>query len=319
MLSWRGAVSGVSWLGAVAMLAVVALRLSGWSRGPVSALLLVALPLVLLPAYLVAAVAAVRRDRRLGAVSALLVGAHVLAVLPGLTAAHVPVEAEQAPRLRVVTANLLSGNAALPAAFTSLRRLEADVLVLVELRPASLAALRRHALWTDLPHSTVDGVPQDVEILSRLPLQDVERSRAVPRLPQPRAVVEVAGTAVRLRGAHPLPPLGGYERAGRRSLTALVDEVRREELPLVVAGDLNGDRHLPLFDDLLDAGLRDAAEERGRGLSRTWPQRWPVLALDHVLVRDGPQARLVVLHQQEASLPGSDHLAVVADLAVLRR
>lgn len=44
-----------------------------------------------------------------------------------------------------------------------------------------------------------------------------------------------------------------------------------------------------------------------------------MLALDHVLVRDGAQARLVVLHQQEASLPGSDHRAVVADLAVLRR
>ena len=87
-----------------------------------------------------------------------------------------------------------------------------------------------------------------------------------------------------------------------------------------MAGDLNAaDRHLPLFDDLLASGLRDAAEERGRGLSRTWPQQWPMLALDHILVRDGDRASLVVLSQREASLPGSDHLAVVADIAVLSR
>ena len=98
---------------------------------------------------------------------------------------------------------------------------------------------------------------------------------------------------------------------------ALRESVRGEALPVVVAGDLNADRDLPLFGDLLDEGLRDAAEERGRGLSRTWPQRLPVLALDHVLVRDGEGAALAVLDQAEAALPGSDHRAVVADLAVV--
>ena len=317
MLRGRSVLGGASWLVACALLAVVGLRLVGWSRGPVAAVLLVGLPLVLLPAYAVAAVAVVRRRRLLGAVAGVLVGAHLLAVAPGLTAADVPAEAERAERLRVVTANLLIGNPRLPEAVRALRRLDADVLVLVELQPASYATVRRHGLLTDLPHSTVDGAPQDVEILSRRPLRDVERSLAVPELPQPRAVLDVAGVEVRLRGAHPLPPGFGYERLGRASLIALAEEVRREDLPLVVAGDLNGDRHFPLFDDLLDAGLRDAAEERGRGLSRTWPQRLPLLALDHVLVRDGEQARLVVLRQSEAPLPGSDHLAVVADIAVL--
>ena len=68
-------------------------------------------------------------------------------------------------------------------------------------------------------------------------------------------------------------------------------------MPLVVAGDLNADRHHPLFEGLLTQGLRDAADERGRGLSRTWPQRWPLLALDHVLVRDVEQAQLAVTGQ----------------------
>ena len=318
MLRPSAVVGAASWSVAAGLAAVVVLRLVGWSSGPVTALLLVALPLVLVPAYLLAVVAVVRRDRWLGAAAATLIGAHVLVVLPGLTAADVPVAAEQAPRLRVVTANLLVGNQRLPEAAAALRRLDADVLVLVELRADSLTTLRRHGLLTELPHSTVDGAPRDVEIFSRLPLSDVERSRAVPELPQPRAVVEVAGVAVRVLGEHPLPPGSGYERAGRTSLEALAAEIGREDLPVVVAGDLNSDRHFPLFDDLLEQGLRDAAEERGRGLSTTWPQRWPFLALDHVLVRDGAQASLVVTGQREAPLPGSDHLAVVADLAVLR-
>lgn len=54
--------------------------------------------------------------------------------------------------------------------------------------------------------------------------------------------MDVGGTAVRIRGAHPLPPVDGYERAGRASMARLADEVREEDLPLVVAGDLNGDR-----------------------------------------------------------------------------
>jgi endonuclease/exonuclease/phosphatase (EEP) superfamily protein YafD len=317
MPSTRALVGGAAWALASALLGVVVLRLLGWSRGPVTAVVLVGLPLVLLPSYVLAAVAVARRDRLLGGVAALLVAAHVLAVAPGLTAADVPAEADRAARLRVVTANLLVGNPHVAEAAAAVRRLDADVLVAVELQPSSLAALRRAGVLADLPHSTVEGSPEDVELFSRLPLHDVERARAVPELPQPRAVVQVAGVDVRIRGAHPLPPIHGYEATGRRSLAELLDEVRAEDLPLVVAGDLNADRHLPVFDDLLAEGLRDAAEERGRGLSRTWPQRLPLLALDHVLVRDGAQGRLVVRDQREAALPGSDHLAVVADLAVL--
>lgn len=302
---------------AVALLAVVALRLSGWSRGAYPALLLVALPLVLLPSYVLAGVALWRRDRLLGGAAALLVTAHVLVVAPGLGAADLPAGAQQAPRLRVVAANLLKSNPDVAEAGAVLRALDADVLVLVELRPDSLAVLRHSGALAELPFDTVDGPPEDVEVFSRLPLRDVEHVEAAAGLPQPRAVVDVQGVAVRLRGAHPLPPVPGLEQAGRTSMASLREEVRAERLPLVVAGDLNADRHYPLFDDLLGEGLRDAAEQRGRGLSRTWPQRLPLLELDHVLVRDGLGARLAVLDQRDLALPGSDHRAVLADLAVL--
>ncbi len=89
------------------------------------------------------------------------------------------------------------------------------------------------------------------------------------------------------------------------------------DLPLVVAGDLNADRDHALFRGLLDTGLRDAHDSVGRGLARTWPSGLPLLHLDHVLVRDGEGGQLVVTAVREERVPGSDHRAVVADLAVL--
>jgi endonuclease/exonuclease/phosphatase family metal-dependent hydrolase len=88
---------------------------------------------------------------------------------------------------------------------------------------------------------------------------------------------------------------------------------------VVVAGDLNADRDHAVFRRLLDAGLRDAHDEVGRGLARTWPARLPLLHLDHVLVRDSDDVRLVPLEVREVAVPGSDHRGVVADVAVLAR
>jgi len=42
----------------------------------------------------------------------------------------------------------------------------------------------------------------------------------------------------------------------------------------------------------------------------------PVLQLDHVLVRDGAGGRLTPLAVREVRVPGSDHLGVLADVAV---
>jgi endonuclease/exonuclease/phosphatase family metal-dependent hydrolase len=84
----------------------------------------------------------------------------------------------------------------------------------------------------------------------------------------------------------------------------------------VVAGDFNADRDHAAFRGLLDAGLTDVHDALGRGLARTFPTGMPVLQLDHVLVRDGAGGRLTPLEVREVRVPGSDHLGVLADLAV---
>ena len=239
-------------------------------------------------------------------------------VAPAVGAADLPDGAADAPRLRVVTANLYVLNPSFAAAGRSLRGLRPDVLVVPELSADGLAGLRASGLLADLPHSVVelDGRAETVGLFSRLPLADVT-TRASAARALPRATVRVDGLAVRVLAAHPLPPLSVFQRLWRASLADLVREAGQVDLPLVVAGDLNADRDHAPFRDLLATGLRDAHDERGRGLARTWPASLPLLHLDHVLVRDGAGGRLAVVDVREAQVAGSDHLAVVADVAVL--
>ena len=310
----------VAWAMNAALAAVVAVRLLGGERGALLALLVGALPLVLLLAYPLLVAGVLLRERLLVLAAAVLVAAHVALVAPSLRAAPVPEGAGAAPRLRVVVSNLYVRNPEPERAGAALRALEPDVLVVPELDARGLAALRSSGLLSDLPYSVTreDAGQETVGLFSRRPLEDLELRQVGGRV-LPRATVDVDGVRRRLLAAHPLPPLGGLGPLWRVSLEDLAAEAEALDLPAVVAGDLNADRDHAVFRGLLDAGLRDVHDELGRGLARTWPARLPVLHLDHVLVRDSPEARVVPLSVREVDVPGSDHRGVVADLAVVER
>jgi endonuclease/exonuclease/phosphatase (EEP) superfamily protein YafD len=309
----------LAWTVAVGLAVLLAVRALGVERGTALALLVGALPLTLLPAYALTALAALWRRRLLTVVSLGLVLGHVLVVAPALGGAAVPAQAATAPRLRVVVANLYVLNPDPAEAGRTLRGLDADVVVVPELDARGLQGLRRSGLLEDLPHVVAElGTRQEtVGLLSRLPLGAVATRRVGGR-ELPRATVEVGGTPVRVLAEHTLPPLSVFEHQWRSALVDLAQEVRAVDGPAVVLGDFNADRDHAPFRQLLDTGLRDAHDERGRGLARTYPVWAPVLHLDHVLVRDGGGRRLVVRDVRDVRLPGSDHLTVVADLAVLR-
>ena len=308
----------LAWTVALGLGVLVAVRALGAERGTLMALLIGALPLTLLPAYALVALAALWRRHLLTAVALGLVVAHVVVVAPGLGALPVPAAAATAPHLRVVVSNLFVQNPDPAEAGRTLRRLQADVVVVPELDARGLRGLRRSGLLDDLPHvvAEVGHRPETVGLLSRLPLRDVS-TRSVGGRELPRATIDLDGTPVRLLAEHPLPPLSVLERLWRRALDDLAEEVRAVEAPAIVLGDFNADRDHAPFRRLLATGLRDAHDERGRGLARTFPSWLPVLHLDHVLVRDGDGVRVVVQDVREVRLPGSDHLTVVADLSVV--
>ena len=298
---------------------LVAVRAVGGEDGTVLALLVGALPLTLLPAYALLVLGALVRRRALVVVSTGLVLAHLLVVAPALGAAPLPPGVDDAPRLRVVVANLYVLNPDPARAGRVLRALQPDVLVVPELDADGLAGLRAAGLLEDLPHTITETESRNetVGLFSRLPLRDTS-TRPVGGRALPRATVDVGGVAVRLLAVHPLPPVSVFEGLWRAGLRDLLGEARDLDGPAVVAGDFNADRDHAPFRRLLGEGrLRDAHDERGRGLARTFPAYAPFLHLDHVLVRDGADAQLVVREVREFAIPGSDHLGVVADLAVL--
>ena len=301
---------------ALALAHLVLVRLLGGEQGTLVTLLVGLLPLVLLAAWPLLALAAALRDRLLAA------GAAVLVLVQGALLAPTLRAAEPAPGgtpLRVVAANLYVLNPDPLAAARVLRDLRPDVLVVSELDGRGRAALEAAGLLDDLPHQLLGGgeaVLETVGLYSRTPLEaPVVRQTAARTLP--RATVAVGAVDVRVLATHALPPVGPLQPLWRASIAELANEVDDEPGAVVVAGDLNADRDHRVFRRLLGSGLRDASDELGRGPVRTWPAGLPLLHLDHVMVRDGADGRVAVRGVREVRLPGSDHLAVVADLAVL--
>jgi len=115
-----------------------------------------------------------------------------------------------------------------------------------------------------------------------------------------------------LIAVHTAEPLIAFDNY-RRDYANLLPMVKHAPRPLLVVGDLNvtGDS-LP-FKELTKLGLRDAAIGAGSGWQPTWPSKLGPLALltlDHVLFSDDFE----VAKTTTVRVPGSDHLALIADL-----
>jgi endonuclease/exonuclease/phosphatase (EEP) superfamily protein YafD len=173
-----------------------------------------------------------------------------------------------------------------------------------------------------LPHRVIDPQPMaaGIGIWSRYPIAGVAAVGGY-QMPMLSARIRVPGVrfdttvlAVHLAApwVQPLRWFGGDIEKLPSTLRGLADASGSGAV--VVAGDLNATYDMRPFRRLLDEGYRDAAEQAGAGLTRTYPsRRWrpPVIGIDHVLVHncDATSARTVVL-------PGSDHRGLVTTVEV---
>lgn len=228
--------------------------------------------------------------------------------------------------LTVMTSNLEFGQGDAATVVRTAASARVDVLVLEEVTPASLVRLRGAGLDALFPHRA--GTPAETAsgtmVFSRVPL-------GVPR-PVPLGHV---GLAVRVQApapfdlvavhtAMPLTEPGEWLRdqrtLARFSAGSGTSDASGTAVPTVMAGDFNATLdHAPLRQ-VLDTGLRDAAEQSGSGWQPTWPSRWrkawlrPVLALDHVLASEGLRA----IRTRTVDVPRTDHRALVVDLTQAR-
>lgn len=244
------------------------------------------------------------------------------------------------PDLVLASLNMEFGRADPRAVVDLVRRLDVDVLVLVEVSPEGRAAVDAAGLAEDLPREVGRAAHEGVGTLlrSRWPLQPLpapgDRGTAEPGPGEDRSSDNPLALArlghdegvpvVAVRGVHPFYP--AWEDVGpwRRQLADLERWTSGwadgsvpaglgldPRTPLVVAGDLNATVDHPALRGVVrHLGL--ASRLSGGGRPRTWPMAGPVsglAALDHVLVRG-----LRVLGSGTARVPGTDHAAVWARL-----
>jgi endonuclease/exonuclease/phosphatase family metal-dependent hydrolase len=227
---------------------------------------------------------------------------------PQVTGANPP-PAEGAEPLVVMTANLYVGEADGIDLVSAVSEEHVDLLVLEEVTPAVLADMQRAGLDDLLPYRVPEDDASLTMAFSRQPITDP----VALDLPLGGWSFETADLTV--LAVHPSPPT--MPAAWYADHDRLVSDATDLDPDLIV-GDLNAtEDHAPLRA-LTAAGYRDAGELANDGWQPTWPMTgvfdllgFPLAQIDHVLV--GP--RLAALSMHTLDVPGSDHRAVVAEVA----
>lgn len=287
---------------------LVLVRLLGLDSGTFLALPIAGLPCVAAVTTVVFSVLVILKSRRSAAIALLLLVFQLVWLLPRFVPDGTDIAAG-APRLRVATSNAHVGQVDPKALVELVRSERVDVLAVEELTSAGVRALEDAGMHELMPfrelHPEVDS-----SIYSRLPLSGAGLLDRPTTWPQVAAAVTVGGRTVRLVAVHTYFPAGDAGRWGR-DMAALRAAASQD---VVLLGDFNATLDHAPMRDLLDAGLVDTHAELGRGWAPTWPaDKVALIQLDHVLHGSG----LAAVSASEHTVGGTDHRAVVAELAVV--
>lgn len=333
-------------LAAIIMVAgalIVFTRLIGWRGSTYAVLAHAALPLTLLPVWFALAITAWRGHPIRFALSLMLCVIYVFSLYPAVRpspSSRLAASAVSAGRrLTVFSANVYVDNetdftAQVRAQVQSeVQSQQADVLIFHELTKPIEASLRRSGALNAYPYFADNGAEGTwrTVLFSRLPFASQPRQIQVAGSAGPGCpllAVDVAlqgGTVVRVIGVHPVPlTVRGADTAFVNTVRILQDEVLRSRsektliggTPLIMAGDFNGSRWLPVTGQLFDNGIRDTHEAMGFGLSASWPREMGLvprfMRLDHAFF-GGPIAPVSL---RDVVIPGSDHVGFTAQYVV---
>jgi endonuclease/exonuclease/phosphatase (EEP) superfamily protein YafD len=192
----------------------------------------------------------------------------------------------------------------------------ADAVVLLELTPSQIEALR--PLLPSYPNYYIEPSRMGAAVFTKWPVLAAEsmplaKGGAIAA----RMRLDWRGSPVTVLGVHLNWPLGPRNSKFRNEeLAGVVAFSKSQNEPLIVAGDFNLTPWSEYFSAALEeSGLHDSA--RGFGLARSWPAQFGLVGMriDHCLLsREWQSVRVDI----GPSL-GSDHLPLVADLALLPR
>jgi vancomycin resistance protein VanJ len=220
--------------------------------------------------------------------------------------------------LRVLSANLANGRADAAAFGGLVEAMEPDAVLVQELAPSQAEVLARLLPFGKLEpardHHGMGIALRAPGIVSHLRLP--YRSALVAELAGPGGDEPVEVMNLHLAAPHVRPVRAPIDRRGQvRHVLAHLDGTPRRRR--VLAGDLNATPLWPAYRRLrtrFDDAAAEAAGRLGRRPGRTWGP-WSgsmrLLRIDHILVKGLVATESRVLH-----LRGSDHSALVADLAL---
>jgi endonuclease/exonuclease/phosphatase family metal-dependent hydrolase len=99
----------------------------------------------------------------------------------------------------------------------------------------------------------------------------------------------------------------------KRQFMWFAQQIKKESIPVIVAGDMNATPYSTVFRKLLKiTGLKDT--RKGVGWQPSWPAYFPPLwiPIDHILV----SPEIQVYSRDTGSFIGSDHFSVIAELSI---
>lgn len=250
----------------------------------------------------------------------------VITALCVATQAHLYI-AQSAPkggvRIVMMTSNLRLGEADPKAVVSQVKTHRVDVLTVQELTTREVDALKAAGLDDALPYS--EAAPgynaSGVGIWSRYPLTDVVHPTGF-AFHMLQAKVQIPGasqptTVVAAHMAGPWPNAARWSRdIARLPATLSGFAADNTKGAVLVGGDFNATPDTAQFRNLLTDGYRDAADQAGAGMTRTYPaDRWtgPLIAIDHVLTHSA-----VATSANTLTIKGSDHRALLTTIVLPR-
>ena len=292
------------------------LRVGGWERG-IAVQLFAFTPYVAAWSLLPLLITLLTRRWPAAVVAAVVAAALIACVLPRALPSG-----DRGPtsgvELRVLSSNMLHGDAD-PATIVGLvRDHDVAVLALQEFTGAGQAALKAAGLEELLPYSSI-GLETDPfgttgsALYSRFPLAGAGVARNGGGFQQAYGTIQPPGAiAVLVESAHPAAPYAVSALATWRS--DLAEEPGSLATPRILLGDFNSTLDHEPLRALISRGYRDAADADGQGLIGTWGpyegHPLPPVTIDHVLV----DKRIGVADVSVHDVPATDHRAVLADL-----
>ncbi|MET7421637.1 endonuclease/exonuclease/phosphatase family protein [Dactylosporangium sp. NPDC005555] len=225
----------------------------------------------------------------------------------------------EGPTLRVMSVNMLIGQAD-PGRIVSLVRSGAvDLLTLQEYTEEARTALRTAGLDQLLPNAVSYPRPgvTGSAVYSRFPLTDRGYRRFISDFGQAQAGVRVPGAAeLHVESVHSCAPSDGTRDACWVADLAAQPAATPSGPVNLLIGDFNATLDHDAMRGVLAKGYHDAADVAGAGLDTSWPydERWyiPGVTIDHVLTDKRVGVRKVVIHR----IAGTDHKAVFAELVL---